>query len=132
MTKFTLIQLEYMEQSIKRELAYRRYWYPLWVKDQNKPTFTEKKAANEITLMEKTLELIQEQKATKPKDNPTLFEKRPGILVQTVGGKKGIVYNDDPKHEDKLKVVVTGEDFQPTCEKILVAETNLTVVGYAD
>jgi len=128
MTKFNLVQLEHLEASVKRELSFRRYCYPIWVKDQNKPTFTEKKASKEIILMEKVLELIQEQKATKPKPEPELFDKRPGMLVE-FNDKKGVVYNDDPTHEGKLKVIVTDEEYK-TEEKLLVAQDKVKVIGY--
>lgn len=62
MTKFNATQLECMRASVKREIRLRKKWYPIWAKDPGRK-LTHKQADNEIKIMEKVLELIEEQLA---------------------------------------------------------------------
>ena len=69
--------------------------------------------------------------------------KRPGRLVQTKTGLKGIIYNDEKPvkvgAESKLVVHVLNQDMTPAISsingkqrKLLVKPANLKVIGFTD
>lgn len=76
MTKFNTAQLKCMKECVKRELGLREKFYPIWADDPAR-TLTHKQATNEIIIMSKVLELIEEQ--LKPTD---LF-KAAGVELET-------------------------------------------------
>ncbi len=69
-TKFFLEQLEYMEKEAIREIRQREWVYPRSVSNGK---MTQKSADNKILLMQKILELIEEQKKGALSMKPTLF-----------------------------------------------------------
>lgn len=64
------------------------------------------------------------------------MSKKPGRLVQTNKGSLGIVYNKDMNdtslYNGKIPVHIIDENFNPTGEKILCKQENLTLKGYTD
>jgi hypothetical protein len=58
--------------------------------------------------------------------------KRPGKLVKTEKGHKGIIYNDDPIHNGKYQVRLIDEKFKPTGVNMLCSPDKLTTIGFID
>lgn len=57
---------------------------------------------------------------------------KPGTIVKTSKGKKGIVYTNEFPVNEKVKVYVLDKSFNLTGEKLLCDPNKLKVIGYVD
>lgn len=136
MTKFTSEQLKHLKACVERELKMRQNVYPGQVR---RGKMTKKASDNEITLMQKLGELVEEQIKIKLGTQGEIFEKRPGMLVVTKKGETGRTYNDESRYEGKIKVWVMSEDYKDFVlnEKgkkyaLLCDPDGLTLKGFID
>lgn len=61
------------------------------------------------------------------------LKKRPGRLVLTSSGKKGIVYNDDKLTNDgKVKVHLIDDNHQLLDQRLLCDPAKLKQIGFTD
>jgi len=64
------------------------------------------------------------------------MRKKPGRLVETSKGEKGVVYNSDLNdtslYNGKIPVHVVDENFQPTGARKLCSYESLKLIGYTD
>jgi hypothetical protein len=58
--------------------------------------------------------------------------KRPGKLVKTSKGFKGIIYNDEPTHNGKYQVRLVGKDLKLTGANMLCSPDKLIKIGNVD